>query len=74
MNEALPLKESLWTVAEVAEYLRVSVSWVYLHAGASDLPCLRVGGLKRFHPAAVRAYARGERLTETPVLPLRRKV
>ena len=73
MSEAVQPRENLWTVAEVAEYLRVSVSWVYLHAGMSDLPSLRVGGLLRFHPDAVRAYARGERLPAAPVLPLRRK-
>ena len=41
----------LMTVAEVAEYLRVSESWVRSHAsGASKpkLPCLKLGSAVRF--------------------------
>ena len=72
MSEAVQLRETLWTVAEVAEYLRVSVSWVYMHVQLSDLPHLRVGGLLRFQPDAVRAYVRGESLPEASVLPLRK--
>jgi hypothetical protein len=34
---------------------------VYLHAAAGDLPAQRVGGMLRFEPEAIRAYARGER-------------
>ena len=48
---------SLWTVAEVASYLRVSRSWVYHRAAAGLLPCLRFGALLRFDPEAIRAYA-----------------
>lgn len=51
---------SLWTVAEVAAYLRVSRSWVYHRAAAGLLPCLRIGALLRFEPDAIRAYAQGE--------------
>jgi excisionase family DNA binding protein len=48
---------SLWTVAEVAAYLRVSRSWVYHRSAAGLLPCLRVGALVRFDSEAIRAYA-----------------
>jgi excisionase family DNA binding protein len=51
---------SLWTVAEVAAYLRVSRSWVYHRAAAGLLPCLHIGALLRFEPDAIRAYAQGE--------------
>ncbi len=51
---------SLWTVAEVAAYLRVSRSWVYHRSAAGLLPCLRVGALLRFDPDAIRAYAQGQ--------------
>ena len=51
---------SLWTVAEVAAYLRVSRSWVYHRSAAGLLPCLRVGALVRFDPDAIRAYAQGQ--------------
>src|SRR4051812_3213132 len=49
--------EPLWTVAEVATYLQVSRSWVYHQSECGLLPSLRIGGLLRFSPAAVRAYA-----------------
>src|SRR5262249_37318097 len=49
--------ESLWTVPDVAAYLRVSRSWVYQHAEANKLPHRRLGGLLRFDPAEIRAYA-----------------
>lgn len=51
---------SLWTVADVATYLRVSRSWVYHRSAAGLLPCLRVGALIRFDPEAIRAYAQGQ--------------
>jgi excisionase family DNA binding protein len=51
---------SLWTVAEVAAYLRVSRSWVYHRAAAGLLPCMRVGALVRFEPETIRAYAQGQ--------------
>jgi len=51
---------SLWTVAEVAAYLRVSRSWVYHRSAAGLLPCLRFGALLRFEPDVIRAYAQGQ--------------
>lgn len=50
----------LWDANDVARYLKVSRSWVYQRAEAGLLPCLHVGGLLRFDPATVRAFARGE--------------
>ncbi|MCC6747985.1 MAG: helix-turn-helix domain-containing protein [Deltaproteobacteria bacterium] len=52
--------EALWTANEVAGYLKVSRSWVYLHVESGDLPHRRLGGLLRFVPEQLRAYARGE--------------
>ncbi len=66
------VEERLWTVPDVAGYLGVSVSWVYQHVAAGDLPYRRIGGLVRFFPEDVRAYARGERPGGAPVVPLRR--
>jgi excisionase family DNA binding protein len=51
-------RDELWDANGVARYLKVSRSWVYQKAEVGDLPCLRVGGLIRFDPAAVRAFAR----------------
>ena len=50
----------LWDANDVARYLKVSRSWVYQRAEAGLLPCLRLGGLLRFEPEKVRAFARGE--------------
>jgi excisionase family DNA binding protein len=47
--------EKLWTVAEVADYLRMSQSWVYHRAEEGRLPCVRIAGRVRFVPAHVRA-------------------
>jgi len=41
----------LWTVAQTADYLRVSASWVRRHL--SDLPVIRCGRLLRFDPDAI---------------------
>lgn len=60
---------SLWTASDVATYLQTSRSWVYHQSEAGKLPCLRVGGLLRFDPATVRAFARGESRAPTSVLP-----
>ncbi len=51
---------SLWDATDVARYLKASRSWVYQRAETGILPCLRIGGLLRFDPEAVKAYARGE--------------
>ncbi len=56
-RSALVPAEPLWTVAEVAAYLKASRSWVYHQSECGQLPSLRIGGLLRFSPAAVRAYA-----------------
>jgi excisionase family DNA binding protein len=48
----------LWDANDVASYLKVSRSWVYHRAEGGQLPHLRVGGLLRFDPTAVRAFAR----------------
>lgn len=64
--------EPLWTATDVAGFLRVSRSWVYLHAEAGDLPSVRIGGLRRFMPDQIRAYARGEVAPAAVVVPLRR--
>jgi excisionase family DNA binding protein len=59
----------LWSVAEVAAYLRVSRSWVYHRVAAGELPCLHIGALVRFEPESIRAYARGTRAERAKILP-----
>lgn len=65
--------ESLWTVPDVMHYLQLSRSWVYEKAEAGILPSLRICGVLRFDPEAIRAFARGEVRPGASVLPLRRK-
>ena len=67
-DEPVENRDELWDANDVARYLRVSRSWVYYRAEAGLLPCLRVGGLVRFEPATVRAFARGE-VSPSRVLP-----
>lgn len=58
--------EGLWNAQDVARYLKASRSWVYHRAESGELPCLRVGGLLRFDPETVRAFARGETVERSP--------
>ncbi len=51
--------EALWDARDVARYLKVSRSWVYQKAEAGLLPYLKVGGLVRFVPERIRAFALG---------------
>ena len=53
--------EPLWTAKDVAAYLRASVKWVYHHASKGNLPCIHVGGLRRFEPAKVREWLEAHR-------------
>ncbi len=52
-------REALWDANDVASYLKASRSWVYQKAEAGLLPCLRIGGLLRFDPVVIRAFAGG---------------
>ena len=63
-------RDELWDATGVARYLKVSRSWVYQKTEEGTLPCLRVGGLIRFDPVAVRAFARRD-TRSSKVVPLR---
>ena len=63
---------TLWRVNDVMRYLQASRSWVYQKAEAGILPSLRVGGLLRFDPNAVRSFAQGLPAREAQILPLKR--
>lgn len=52
----------LWDANDTAKFLKVSRSWVYHQAQAGSLPSLKIGGLRRFDPTAIKAFARGEGL------------
>ncbi len=53
-------RDPLWTAAEVAAFLRVSLSMVYKLRREGKLQAIQVGSLYRFNPHHVCAFARGE--------------
>jgi excisionase family DNA binding protein len=57
MREPLSTGDGLWDANDVAAYLKVSRSWVYQKVAAGLVPYVRVGGLVRFVPDDVRAFA-----------------
>jgi len=52
--------EALWDANDVARFLKASRSWVYQRAQSGQLPYVKIGGLLRFEPAAIRAFIRGQ--------------
>ena len=71
MDANAETNEELWDANDVARYLKASRSWVYHQAEAGRLPHLRIGGLLRFEPPTVKAFARGEAGHGAKVLPMR---
>ena len=72
MTSDMPNRPGLWDARDVASYLKVSRSWVYHRAEAGEIPCLKIGGLLRFDPQAIHAFARGEAVRGARVVPFRR--
>lgn len=61
MSASASKGETLWTAAEVAQYLKVSLSWVYKRVMDQTIPFTKLPtGLTRYEPETIRAYARGE--------------
>ncbi len=60
--------EPLWMAEDVAKYLKISRSWVYLHAADGSLPSVKILGARRFVPAQIRAYALGQPIPPLNVL------
>ncbi|MGH9494859.1 MAG: helix-turn-helix domain-containing protein [Candidatus Sulfotelmatobacter sp.] len=61
--------DTLLTVREVAEILKVPTTWVYDHARpdcANPLPFLKVGKYLRFIAADILTYVRNSRDNVTP--------
>jgi len=72
-NEESSATAALWDASDVARYLKVSRSWVYHRAESGELPCLKVGGLLRFDPQTIHAFARGVPAHGARVVPFPRK-
>ncbi len=60
----------LWDADDLASYLKASRSWVYDAAAADRIPSIRVSGMLRFDPEAIKAWAKGSRTGR--VIPMRR--
>ena len=58
----------LWTAEDVARFLKTSRSWVYHRAQAGQLPCVKIGGLLRFDPVAIRALVAGNELRRRKIV------
>jgi len=52
--------DKTWTARQVAEYLQVSEETVYRMARDGDIPAIRVRGIVRFDPEAIRATGRAD--------------
>jgi len=65
-------EDRLWTVQDVSRFAQTSRSWVYQRAAEGALPTLKIGGLLRFDPQAIKQFFRaggGSSPTRT-VIPL----
>ena len=51
--------EPLWTVEEVAEYLRLEPNTVRAMARRGELPAIKLGRRWRFHNSAIKGLLRG---------------
>ena len=49
----LPTTETIFTIKEVAEYLKVTERTIYRLAGAKKIPAFKVGGVWRFDKADI---------------------
>jgi predicted DNA-binding transcriptional regulator AlpA len=59
-TEEIQQEEGLWDANDVGRFVKASRSWVYQQAQAGRLPCVKIGGLLRFEPAAIRAFIKGQ--------------
>lgn len=60
VNPKMGAFDRLWTVRDTAEYLQMSMSWVYKMSCEGLLPTRRLGTNLRFSPEEIRAWAMGE--------------
>jgi excisionase family DNA binding protein len=65
--------ERLWTVRDVAAFLRLGRNAVYRMAASGVLPSLRVGARVRFLPEEIHTWLARQRAPHAAVLPLPRQ-
>lgn len=56
MTARSPSDDTLWTVKDVARFLRASPSWIYKLAESDQIPHFRLGSALRFEPLAIRGW------------------
>ena len=64
--------ETLLTVVEAAQFLRVSRSWVYQAAQRGELPAFHVGRTVRFTRSTLQAWVEKQKTTAPAVATLGR--
>lgn len=52
---------ALWTLAEAAEYLKVTERWLKNSGRVHGVPRVKIGGLVRYVPEQVRRWATQQR-------------
>ncbi|MCC6810923.1 MAG: helix-turn-helix domain-containing protein [Deltaproteobacteria bacterium] len=68
INEPTGEQFPLWDAQQVAKFMNVSRSWVYQRVEAGLIPHLRLGGLVRFEPEAIKKFVRHDRISATHVI------
>ncbi len=58
-------ERKLWDAADVAAYMKVSRSWIYMRVEAGLIPHIRIGNLIRFEPETLKEFLNRERLSAT---------
>lgn len=53
MSVVEPSVTKLWEARQVAETLGVSLSWVRRATARGELPSMKFGGVRRYHPAVI---------------------
>jgi len=48
--------DGLWTVKELAQYLRMSERWIHERTRRDEIPCHRLGTALRFDPLEVHVW------------------
>jgi excisionase family DNA binding protein len=55
------LDDCLWTVRDVAEFLKIHPKTIYEWAARGDLPCFRIGNCLRFYPTDIARWVSARR-------------
>jgi excisionase family DNA binding protein len=65
-NDNTATREPLWTVKDVADYLRLKRETVRVMARSGKLPAIKVGKLWRFMPDDMKSFMAGQATLKEP--------